>query len=244
MAVNSLAIMLIIGYCLSGCQQNRVQENPSNDICDVTTQQLLREYLNQPEYYQDQDFIEEFLNALALNDSIATDQLEKKNRDIKYAIEMDSLWRLFTEEADFEQNKDLKTAEQYRLTVFTDILGLIEIYRIEKKAPIAELFYKKIRLVCQSPTVSGKALEKSCFEVVDTFNRPLNKKEEAGIAKMINETSFWYLTTLHYYRGCFDGSSWKLEILKDGRFRQMRSYCPAEYDPVYLIGSKMIALTK
>ncbi|MFM9950753.1 MAG: hypothetical protein ACKV1O_22640 [Saprospiraceae bacterium] len=244
MTVNSLAIMLIIGYCLSGCQQNRVQENPSPGICDVTTQQLLREYLKQPEYYQDQDFIKEFLNALALNASTATNQLEKKNREIKYAIEMDSLWRLFTEEDDFEQNEDSTKAEQYRLTIFTDILGLIEIYRIEKKAPIAELSYKKIRLVCQSPTVSGKALEKSCFEVVGTFNRPVDKKEEAGIAEMINKTAFWYLTTLDYHRGCFDGSSWKLEILKDGQYKTMRSYCLAEYDPVYLIGSQMIALTK
>jgi len=242
--MKSWAIMLIIGYCLLGCRKNRVQENPSIGICDVTTRQLLREYLSQPEYYQDQDFIEEFLDALILNDSTAKYQLEKKNREIKYDIEMDSLWRLFTEEDDFSKNEDSAKTEQYRLTIFTDIFNLIEIYRIEKKTPIAKLFYKKIRLVCQSPVVSGKAVEKSCFEVVSTFNRPVNKKEEAGIAEMINETAFWDLTTLDLHRGCFDGSSWKLEILKDGQYKQMSSYCPAKYDPVYLIGNQIMALTK
>ena len=84
-------IIVMVGFSFLGCQHQTAQEQPTAGICDKETRQLLSEYLSQPEYYQDQDFIEEFLGALALNDSTATDQLEKKNRDIKYAIEMDSL---------------------------------------------------------------------------------------------------------------------------------------------------------
>lgn len=236
-------IIVMVGFSFLGCHHQTTQQQPAG-VCNKETRQLLSEYLRQPEYYQDQDFIEEFLNALALNDSTATNQLEKKNREIKYAIEMDSLWRLFTEEDDFEQNKDSKTAELYRLTVFTEVLGLIEIYRIEKKQLAAEVIYKKFNLVCLSPYVSGKPLEKSCFEIVHSVKHLMNELEEAKIKAIIHDTGFWNLPSLRFHRACFDGSSWRLEILKDGRYRKVSSFCPRKYDPVYLIGSQMIALTK
>lgn len=238
-----LFIVMIVGSSFLGCRHQTPQQQPAG-ICAKETRQLLHEYLSQPEYYQDQDFIEEFLNALALNDLTATDQLEKKNREIKYAIEMDSLWRLFTEEDDFEQNGDSTKAERYRLIIFTDLLNLIEIYRIEKEKASSKLFHKKIRLVCQPPILSGKALEKSCFKIIHSVKQVISQSEEAEIKAIIQETGFWQLPSLRYHRGCFDGSSWELEILKDGKYKKMSSYCPAKYDPVYLIGSLMIAQTK
>lgn len=239
-----LLIIIVFGYSFLGCRHQPAQDQSIMRICDEKNRLLLREYLRQPKYYQDQDFIEEFLDAISRNDSNATNRLEKKILEVKQAIEMDSLWRFFTEESDFEQNEYPTEVEQYRLTIFTDPLDLIEIYRIEKEKTSSKLFYKKIRLVCEPPIISGKALEKSCFKIIHSVKHLVSESEAAAIKAIIHETAFWDLPRLYYDKSYFDGPFWKLEILKDGHYRQMRSYCPGKYDPVYLIGSQMIALTK
>ncbi|MDZ4681008.1 MAG: hypothetical protein SH848_12150 [Saprospiraceae bacterium] len=53
-----LSIIVMVVSSFLGCQHQTTQEQPTVGIWDEETRQFLREYLSQPEYYQDQDFIE------------------------------------------------------------------------------------------------------------------------------------------------------------------------------------------
>lgn len=61
-----LLIIIVFGYSFLGCRHQPAQDQSIMRICDEKTRLLLREYLRQPKYYQDQDFIEELLYAIKM----------------------------------------------------------------------------------------------------------------------------------------------------------------------------------
>lgn len=234
-------LLFVLWLLLSGCQNTA--DAPQNAMLyDEKVRQKLETYLTELRKYRDLNFQEEILMGLSKQDTTLVKNLEQRLATIKESRQMDSLWLSFSKEPNFQHQKAPKNANRYRLILFTELSRLIEIYRIEKTETSPELVYKKIRLVCESPIISGKPLEKSCFQLMASFRKTIPIEKMISVEKMVYETEFWELPALNYSRSCMDGPSWKLEIVEDDRYRQMNSYCPGMYNPVYLIGKEIQGL--
>ncbi len=238
-----IRLPLLCWIFLSACQ-TEIEQQSSSGLCDEKLRQGLATYLSQPPHQRDQEFTEEILTALSQNDSTIIERLEKEIQAIKEGHQMDSLWRLFTEEPDFKPDRTNNEIKRYRLTTFKHLEELLEIYRVEQTGATATLVYKKIRLVCDPPIISGKELEKSCFQVLGSSEQLINTQEIAELENQLSKTRFWEMSGLRYHSACFDGESWDFEALQNGRYRRIDRNCPNYYDVVYLIGKQMIAMVK
>lgn len=240
--MKKITLLFSVLYLISCSSQEPSKGNPS---INKNLQNKLQLYLNFLSQYQEERNIISILDDIAQGDTNIIKHLEREIQLIKDNIEMDSIFRVFTEEPAFNKKTLAEVQESYRLTIFNHLANTIEIVRINQFNKNYNIIYKKYRINnCQPPIISGKPLEKTCFELIKKQEKVLKEREWKESQKFVRETDFWFIPLTHFSKNCFDGSNWTLEGWRHREYKVIDSRCPGDYNPIKILGESLLNLSK